>query len=165
MRNRVSAALAVSLLAILPAAGCYQGFDGTVNSQDPTGNGTDFEVGDLRVQNTTLVADASGSGTAGLTMTIINDGEADDALVSASIESVGAGATEGPVQVAAGSAVKVGGPGGAPAIAFIGLTQPAGTYADVTFTFRDAGSTTVPIALVPGTDYYQDYAPTIDTEG
>lgn len=164
MRNRVSAALAVSLMAVLPAAGCYQGFDGTVNSQDPTGNGTYFEVGDLRVQNTTLVADGSGSGSAALVMTIINDGEADDALVSASIESVGAGATEGPVQVTAGSAVKVGGPGGAPAIAFIGLTQPAGTYADVTLTFRDAGSTTVPIALVPGTGYYEDYAPTLDTE-
>jgi hypothetical protein len=165
MRNRVFAALAVSLLAVLPAAGCYQGFNGTVNSQDPTGNGTDFEVGALRVQNTTLVADASGSGSAALVMTIINDGAADDALVSASIESVGAGAAEGPIQVAAGSAVKVGGPGGDPAIAFVGLTQPAGTYADVTVTFRDAGSATVPIALVPGSGYYEDYAPTLDTEG
>ena len=165
MRNRVWPALVVSLMAVLPAAGCYQGFEGTVNSQGPTGNGTDIEVGALRVQDTTLVADATGSGSAALIMTLINDGEADDALVSASIESVGAGATEGPIQVAAGSAVKVGGPAGSPAIAFTGLTQPAGTYVDVTLSFRDAGSTTVPVALVPGTGYYADHAPALDTEG
>lgn len=164
MRTRVSAALAVSLLAVLPTAGCYQGFDGTVNSQGPTGNGTDVELGTLQVQNTTLVADASGSGTAALVMTIVNDGQAADALVAASIDQVGSGATEGPVVVPAGAAVRVGGPGGEPAIAFTGITQPAGTYAEVTLTFRDAGSTTAPIAIVPGTGYYADYAPTLDTE-
>ena len=164
MRTRVSAALAVSLLAVLPTAGCYQGANGTVNSQGPTGNGTDVKVGTLQAQNTTLVADATGSGTAALVMTIVNDGESADALVAAALDSGATGATEGPVAVPAGAAVRLGGPGGEPAIAFSGITQTAGTYAEVTLSFRDAGSTTLPVAIVPAVGYYADYAPTLDVE-
>jgi hypothetical protein len=164
-QSRVPAALVVSLLAVFPTAGCYQGFEGTVNSQGPTGNGTDFEVGRLLVQNTTLVADASGSGTAALVMTVINRGEAEDTLVTAKIDSLGHGTGGTPIDVPVGSAVQLGGPDQAPGITFTGLTQPAGTYADVTVDFEDAGSATVPIAIVPGTGYYEDYAPAPGTAG
>ena len=33
IRSRAAVALAVSLVAVLPTAGCYQGFDNTVNNQ------------------------------------------------------------------------------------------------------------------------------------
>jgi hypothetical protein len=166
MRSRTAAALAACLLAVLPTAGCYQGFDDTVNTQGPTGNGTDFLVGeDLKVQDATLVVDPEKPSNGNLIMTIINEGEVDDALVSATIESAGNGATEGPIEVRAGTAVKVGGPGGAPGVAFIGLTEPPGSYATVTVQFRNAGSEQVDVVVVPATDYYADYGPKIDAEG
>lgn len=166
MRSRTVAALAVCMLAVLPTAGCYQGFDGTVNTQGPTGNGTDFLVGeDLKVQDTTLVVDPENPSAGNLIMTIINEGEVDDALVSASIESAGNGATEGPIEVRSGAAVKVGGPNGVPGVAFLGLTERPGSYATVTLQFRNAGSAEAQVVVVPAVDYYAEYGPSIDTEG
>lgn len=168
IRRRVPAAVVVSLLAILPTAGCYQGFNSTVNDQGPSGNGTDVtvppEVGTIKVQNATLVADPADPTVAGLIMTIINEGDSDDSLLSAELASGGAGATEGPVVVPAGRSVKVGGPDGQSAIAFTGLTVPTGSYAGITLTFRSAGSAVATVLVVPGVGYYADYKPTVDTQ-
>lgn len=158
MRSRTASALAISILAVLPTAGCYQGFEGTVNTQGPSGNGTDFAVTEvLQVQDATLVASPDNPGAANLVMTIINKGEADDALLTAKVASGATGATEGPVEVAAGQAVPT-------TVAFINLAEKPGYYADVTLSFRDAGSVTQAVAVVPGTDYYADYVPVIDVE-
>lgn len=168
IRSRVAPALAVSLLAVLPTAGCYQGFDGTVTSQGPTGNGTDFTVppdgGAIMVQDATLVADPEDPSTANLIMTVINGGTEADALLSATIGST-QGATEGPVTVQPGQSVRIGGPGGEPGIAVTGLSTPLGGYETITVTFRDAGSADATAILVPATGYYEDYAPTVDAEG
>jgi hypothetical protein len=88
IRSRAAVAIAVSLVAVLPTAGCYQGFDNTVNTQGPTGNGTDFRVGDgIKVQDATLVTGPAGeSGVASLVMSIINEGELPDALVTVTTE-------------------------------------------------------------------------------
>ena len=165
IRSRVAPALAVSLLAVLPTAGCYQGFDGTVNSQGPTGNGTDFTVpaedGTVQVQDATLVADPENPSTANLIMTVVNSGTAADALLSATIGSA-QGATEGPVTVEPGQSVRIGGPGGEPGIAVTGLTRPVGSYETVQLSFRDAGSADATVLIVPATGYYEDYAPTVD---
>ena len=80
MRTRAAAA-ALSIVAVLPVAGCYQGFNQTVNDQGPSGNGTDLQVGPLLVQDTTIVAGDAGLRGA-LLMTVVNTGEADDALVA-----------------------------------------------------------------------------------
>lgn len=162
LRTRASAVL-VTVIAVLPAAGCYQGAGSTVNSQGPTGNGTDFEVGsDLKVQDVTLVADPDEPSTAALIMTVVNEGEADDALVSATIGSA-TGATEGPIALPAGRAVRLGGPGGSPAIAFIGLAQRPGGYAPVTLMFRGAGPAQAQVAVVAATGYYEGYGPNVDS--
>jgi copper(I)-binding protein len=164
LRTRASAVL-VSVIAVLPLAACYQGAGRTVSNQGPTGNGTDFVVGsDLKVQDTTLVADPDRPSSAALIMTVINEGEADDALVSASIGTL-RGATEGPVALPAGRAVRLGGPGGAPAIAFVDLPQQPGSYATVNLTFRKAGAAQAQVAIVPATGYYAGYGPSIDAEG
>jgi hypothetical protein len=166
MRSRTAAALAACMLAVLPTAGCYQGFDETVNTQGPTGNGTDFLVGeDLKVQDTTLVVDPENPSAGNLIMTIINEGEVDDALVGASIQSAGNGATEGPIEVPSGAAVQVGGPNGVPGVAFLGLTEPPGSYATVTLQFRNAGSAEAQVAVVLASGYYEEYGPSIDAEG
>lgn len=155
IRSRAAAVLA-ALVAVLPAAGCYQGFDTTVNSQPPTGNGTDFRVGDLKVQDTTLVSD--GSGQAALLVTVVNEGEVDDALVAVSTDPASTSDQSGELAVASGRAVQVG--NGAPdSITLRGLTVPAGSYATVTFSFREAGQSTQQVLVVPAAGYYEGLGP------
>jgi copper(I)-binding protein len=163
-RSRALATVAACLVAVLPLAGCYQGFEGTVSTQSPSGNGTDFEVGDLKVQDATLVTDPEDPTAASLIMTIVNEGETDDTLVSAEV-GTSAGSTEGPIAVPAGAAVAVGSPEpGSPSVAFLGLTTAPGEFAPVTLRFTTAGSTPEPVevAVVVGEGYYADYAPSID---
>ncbi len=159
MRFRTGTALAVSLLAVLPTAGCYQGFEGTVNSQAPTGNGTDLVVGDIQVQNTTLVTGPAGeSGAASLVMTLINDGELADALVAVSTEPASRSSLSKPIPLRSGLSVPVGGAAD-DQVVLTGLDVPAGAYADVTFRFERAGSRTRQIAVVPAVGYYAGYGP------
>ena len=96
---------------MLPTAGCYQGFDNTVNTQGPTGNGTDFLVGaDIKVQDATLVTGPAGeSGVASLVMTIINEGEMPDALVKVSTEPATTSSQKTPIALQSGTSVQVGG--------------------------------------------------------
>jgi hypothetical protein len=160
IRSRAAVALAVSLLAVLPTAGCYQGFDDTVNSQGPTGNGTDFLVGpDLKVQDATLVTGPDGqSGVASLVMTLINEGELPDALVTVSTEPATTSSLKSPIAITPGASVQVGGPA-ADQIVITGLSVTPGSYATVTFSFERAGSETRSIAVVPAVGYYEGYGP------
>jgi hypothetical protein len=158
--SRAALALAVSLVAVLPTAGCYQGFDDTVNSQGPTGNGTDFLVGaDLKVQDATLVTGPEGaSGVASLVMTIINEGELPDALVTVSTEPATTSSLKVPLAIKSGASVQVGGPA-TDQIVVTGLTVTPGSYATVTLSFERAGSETRSVAVVPAVGYYEGYGP------
>ena len=160
MRSRAATALAVCLIAVLPTAGCYQGFDNTVNSQGPTGNGTDLRIGDtMLVQNATLVTGPLGeSGVASLAMTIINSGDLPDALVSVSIDPTGTSSQKKPIVVTPGSSVQIGG-GATDQIILSDLDVPPGSYATVTFSFERDGSATGRVAVVPAVGYYEGYGP------
>jgi hypothetical protein len=160
IRSRAVVALAVSLVAVLPTAGCYQGFDNTVNTQGPTGNGTDFLVGpDIKVQDATLVTGPEGqSGVASLVMTIINEGEMPDALVKVSTEPATTSSQRIPLAVKSGASVQVGGPA-AEQIVLTGVSVTPGSYATVTFSFERAGSETRSVAVVPAVGYYEGYGP------
>ena len=159
-----AAALAVCLVAVMPVAGCYQGFEGTVNSQGPTGNGTDFAVGeDLLVQDTTLVANPDDPKDAAVALTVINEGEVDDALVAVTNDKGEKGAIEGPVKVQSGTAVRVGGEGN-PTIVLTGLSKKPGDFTTITLQFERAGDATAEVAVVPATGYYEGYGPTLDKE-
>ena len=160
IRSRAAVALAVSLIAVLPTAGCYQGVDNTVNTQGPTGNGTDFLVGpDIKVTDATLVTGPEGeSGVASLVMTIINEGEMPDALVNVSTEPATTSSQRSPIAVLPGTAVQVGGPA-TDQIVLTGLQVTPGSYATVTVSFESAGSETRSIAVVPATGYYEGYGP------
>jgi len=160
IRSRAAVALAVSLVAVLPTAGCYQGFDNTVNSQGPTGNGTDFRVGDgIKVQDATLVTGPEGqSGVASLVMSIINEGELPDALVKVTTEPATTSSQKTPIAIRPGSSVRVGGPA-ADQIVLTGLKITPGSYATVTVTFERAGSETRKVAVVPAVGYYEGYGP------
>jgi hypothetical protein len=160
IRSRAAVALAVSLVAVLPTAGCYQGFDNTVNTQGPTGNGTDFMVGaDIKVQDATLVTGPAGdSGVASLVMTIINEGEMPDALVKVSTNPATTSSLKGPIAIRSGNSVRVGG-AAADQVVLTGLKTTPGSYAIVTISFERAGSETRKVAVVPAVGYYEGYGP------
>jgi copper(I)-binding protein len=160
IRSRAAVALAVSLVAVLPTAGCYQGFDNTVNTQGPTGNGTDFLVGDgIKVQDATLVTGPEGeSGVASLVMSIINEGEQPDALVKVTTEPATTSSQKTPIAIRPGTSVRVGGPA-ADQIVLTGLKVTPGSYATVTVSFERAGSETRKVAVVPAVGYYEGYGP------
>ncbi len=160
IRSRAAVALAVSLVAVLPTAGCYQGFDNTVNTQGPTGNGTDFLVGaDIKVQDATLVTGPAGeSGVASLVMTIINEGEMPDALVKVSTEPATTSSQKTPIALRSGTSVPVGGTA-ADQVVLTGLKITPGSYATVTLSFERAGSETRKVAVVPAVGYYEGYGP------
>jgi hypothetical protein len=151
----------VSLVAVAPTAGCYQGFDNTVNTQGPTGNGTDFLVGgDIKVQDATLVTGPEGqSGVASLVMTLINEGEKPDALVTVSTEPATTSSLKSSIAVKPGAAVKVGGPAAQQSVVLTGLTVTPGSYATLTLSFQRAGSETRRVAVVPAVGYYEGYGP------
>ncbi len=160
IRSRAAVALAVSLLAVLPTAGCYQGFENTVNTQGPTGNGTDFLVGaDIKVQDATLVTGPQGaSGVASLVMTIINEGELPDALVTVSTEPATTSSLRTPIALRSGASVQVGGTA-QDQVVLTGLKVTPGSYATVTLSFERAGSETRKVAVVPAVGYYEGYGP------
>jgi hypothetical protein len=146
---------------VLPTAGCYQGFDNTVNTQGPTGNGTDILVGaDIKVQDATLVTGPAGdSGVASLVMTIINEGEMPDALVKVSTEPATTSSQKTPIAIKPGTSVRVGGPATQDQIVLTGLKITPGSYATVTVSFERAGSETRKVAVVPAVGYYEGYGP------
>jgi hypothetical protein len=160
IRSRAAVALAASLLTVLPTAGCYQGADNTVNTQGPTGNGTDFLVGaDIKVQDATLVTGPEGqSGVASLVMTIINEGEMPDALVTVSTEPATTSSQRTPIAVTPGAAVPVGG-SATDQIVLTGLSVTPGSYATLTVSFERSGSETRRVAVVPALGYYEGYGP------
>jgi hypothetical protein len=159
MRSRAATVLAVCLLAVLPTAGCYQGFDNTVNTQGPTGNGTDFIVGDVQVQDATLVTDPAGtSGAASLVMTLINDGDTPEALLAVSTEPATTSSQRTPLTVLPGQSLRVGG-AASDQVELTGLSVQPGSYATVTFSFERSGSETRAVVVVPAVGYYEGYGP------
>lgn len=159
MRSRAAATLAACLVAVLPTAGCYQGSEGTVNTQPPTGNGTDFHVGDLLVQDTTIVASPANPKRASVVFTVINDGETDDALATVKVGTTEATIRTAPLAAPSGQAVQVGGPSENQVVVG-GLDISAGSYADVVVTFRNAGASEPQrVLVVPAEGYYAGWGP------
>lgn len=156
-RSRAATAAAVALLAVLPTAGCYQAYEKTVSVQGPSGDGVDLEVGTLLVQDTTLVAGEDGK-RASLVLTLINTGQRVDALTSATVAGSAATIRTAPIAVTPGNSVQVGGPS-EHQILVSGLTVPTGAYADLRLAFRDAGSVTAQVLVVPAAGYYASFGP------
>jgi hypothetical protein len=166
MRSRASAALAVAVLCVLPTAGCYQGVEGTVNSQGPSGNGTDFGLPSeppdapkvLKIQDATIVADPENGRQASVIFTLINSGEKPEALRAIRVGTTNATIRTAPIAVPAGGAVKVGGPS-EHQVVVTGLDVPAGSYAPLVMEFAQAGTATANVAVVAAVGYYADYGP------
>lgn len=77
-RQALAATLAV--VALVPLlGGCFNGFNAqtTLQSRMNTGNGTQAQIGDVRVENATLVRGPEGSRTATLVVTFVGSGYGD----------------------------------------------------------------------------------------
>ncbi|MFI2608241.1 hypothetical protein [Kitasatospora sp. NPDC018619] len=128
------------LMTVAPAAGCAAGNGAETYRIGP--NSVNADIGDLKLRDVRLVADAGGSGTASLAAYILNPGGEPDTLTAVSLEGGGASAAGGAaVALPPGQPVQVGSPG-QPQVQLPGPVSP-GTYRLVGFTFAHAGRGTV----------------------
>ena len=166
-RRLVAIALTAATLPLL--AGCFNGQAATttVQATQPTGNGTNATVGQIRIENATLVRDEAGTAVT-LIMTVVNLGDEADTLDFAEIGGQQAVITDGTgtvpvVELPAGEPVSFGyGQLGAPATLWANayaLQAPSSGYVDVTLLFRNAGAATMSVLTVPPVGYYAGIAP------
>ena len=152
------ATIAVALTATL--SGCYSGFGANTNEQSlmNSGNGTQAQIGEIRIENATLVLGPKGSGTATLLTTMVNQGSAPDSLVGLEIGTKPVYVTPGGGELTAGAAVSFGF-NSAVWINSYEITAPASNYVPVKIQFKDAGIVLLNVLTVPPTGIYAGIAP------
>lgn len=173
-KRRILGWAALGLGAALAIAGCGAGQITQTANQEPAVNGAHAQVQTMSIRDASVVfpdnpqrAYAEGA-TAPLKLSIINQGNRDDELVSVTSAAASNVGAQGSNRVVAGRTLVVGpagtaGPGGPgekakgrtgrASITLNGLTRDIrpGQVINVTFTFRDAGAVTVemPIGAPP----------------
>lgn len=154
----VLATIAVALTATL--SGCYSGFKANTNEQSlmNSGNGTQAQIGEIRIENATLVLGPDASGTATLATTLVNQGDAPDSLIGLEIDNKAVYVTPGAGELGAGAAVSFG-YNSSYWINSYEFTAPVSTYVPVKIQFRDAGIVLLSVLTVPPTGIYAGLAP------
>lgn len=156
-----------SLLVAGALAGCGSGQISQVATQDPAVNGTLGSVGDIALRNVHLQAGETGDALepgsdVALIFTAVNDSsETGDRLIGITSD-VGEVTLSGNTALAAGHALPVGTPDAASELATgdsanvsdatVTLRKPIrnGLTYDFTFTFENAGKTTLAVPISPG---------------
>ena len=161
--KRTPALLAVLLLAAPVLAGCYSGFGATTTYQAGlnSGNGVEARVGQIDIENTTVVLGPEGSGTATLLVRLVNVGVEEDSLVYATINGQSAYFTPDPACVALGAnaSVAYGNVDGDCWINSYTFDAPVSTYVPVELGFEKAGLKKISVLTVPPAGYYEGIAP------
>ena len=159
---RASALLATGLLLTAPAlTGCFSGPAATtsVQSTQNSGNGTDATVGDLDIENATIVLGPEGSGSATLIGSVFNNGTQDDTLVDVKINGTPAVVTPGAEQIPAGGSTKYGYDSTNFINSYTFDAEPS-AYVPVSLQFANAGVVEMSVLSVPATGIYEGIAPT-----
>lgn len=141
------AKLTAIVLAALLTTSCATGFDAATQQQGPTGNGRYLTVGDLSVQNLTVVA---GDTTSALLMKIFNDTPEADRLVQLTIGNrpiLTNVLLPANTKVAYGNATN-------PALQFETIATPGG-YLPVKMEFERAGFIETSVLVVPPVNQYE----------
>jgi len=162
-RKRI--ALAVLALAMVPAlSGCWQGFGASTTMQNSmnSGNGTQVTVGELRVENATIVR--GDDGTSSLIMSIFNRGPEADELVGVALNGEPIDITKlSTTAIEPGSfhTYGYGAEGQAPDgyLLTSNLNVEPGSYATVTLAFAKSGATEFESIVVPAVGYYEGLVP------
>lgn len=152
---------AVAMAAIPLLAGCWQGQGASTTMQASmnSGNGTQANVGAIRIENATVVRGEDG--TASLIMSVFNQGVEPDTLTSVTIN--GAPATVAPTPILPGTFQAFGyGVEGQPPtnVALVtGLDVATSSYVPVTLVFQTAGQLDISVLTVPPVGYYEGLLP------
>jgi hypothetical protein len=141
-------------------SGCYSGFDATTNVQSTmnSGNGTQEIVGDLRIENATLVTGPEGSTSGTLIATLVNTGRGADRLLGVTINGAPAYITPGAEELLPATAVNFGYDGDFWLNTY-DLDIASSSYVPVTMQFENAGVRAFTVLSVPPTGYYEGIAP------
>lgn len=159
---RASALLAAGLLVASPVlGGCFSGRAATTTVQSTmnSGNGVDARVGDLRIENATIVLGPEGSGSATLIGSVFNNGSADDTLVGVTVNGTPAVVTPGAEKIPAGGSANFGYDGMHFINSYTFEAEPS-AYVPVTMQFANGGLVEMSVLSVPPTGIYEGIAPT-----
>ena len=145
----------LALVATPLLSGCYSGFGATTTMQATmnSGNGTQVQVGPVRVENATLVMGPEGSGTGTLLVSLINGGEAPDRLVGATIGGIPAYVTPGTGELIFNEIVTYG-YDSSKWINSYTLDAEVSTYVPVQLQFEQAGIVDFTVLTVPPAGIY-----------
>jgi copper(I)-binding protein len=150
----------LALVATPLLSGCYSGFGATTTMQASmnSGNGTQVQVGSIRIENATLVMGPEGSGAGTLIASIVNGAQDPDRLVGATIGGIPAYITPGQDVLLFNELVNF----GYDSLHWINtydLTAPVSTYVPVQLQFEKAGIVDFTVLTVPPTGIYEGIAP------
>lgn len=141
------------IVASTALAGCYNGPGATTTMQamQPTGNGTQTAVGDMRIENATLITNDAVSS---LVTRIYNDGQSPDVMTEVIIGGQQAAVQSTVTQLDPGADISFGFPVGSPDVIVTG-PFPVSQYVPVKISFLSAGSVEFTVLAVPPTGIYQ----------
>lgn len=150
-------------LALLTApllSGCFSGFGATTTMQASmnSGNGTQAQVGGIRIEGATLVRGAEGSKTGTLIVTLVNTEAAPDRLIGVTIGGVPAYVTPGTGELVMNNALNYGYDGDAWINTYTLEAAPS-SYVPVQMQFENAGTVDFTVLTVPATGIYEGIAP------
>lgn len=161
-RRRSAAVLAALALAATPLlGGCFSGLESTTSwqSQFNSGNGVQQTVGDVSIENATLVRGPEGSGSATLIGTVFNAAGADDAIVAVTINGTPAMLTPGSEIIPAGGSTSFGYDGTNFINTYAFKAEPS-AFVPVTVQFANAGLASLSVMTVAPVGVYEGIAPT-----
>ncbi len=155
-RLRLPTAAAAAALLVL--TGCASGQSAQTSQPYNPSDGRNVNIPEdagfddpyMAVRNALVVSDG---GAASITVTLVNNGDETDVLTEARIGEQTAAFVGGPVEIAAGQKVAIG--GGSERIALVqeGGVEP-GDWTELTLIFTNAGSTTLDVLVISSDDEY-----------
>ncbi len=163
-----AALVAVSVVTVATLTGCAAGFNAETNNIDSPGEGISGSVGDVKIRGALLadVDEEPGSGV--LVMGVVNDGTETDALTEVRVADGEPADLGSSVSLPSRQLVQFGANEVAPGAVYGGtyvLDGPpdrlvAGDFIPVSFTFRNAGSVTLDLLVLPASGDLATATPT-----
>ena len=154
-----SVTLFAGLALMMPLiSGCYAGQDAETKLQTRSGNGYQVSAEGMLIDNATIVAGNKGSNEAAFLGTLYNPTYEPDELLSITATDSEVTLTPEPLELPALGAVTLRS-GTENQAALADFEASPGQYVNVTFTFRSAARTEVPVLVVAPYGEYVDAAP------
>lgn len=151
--NRIKrrSAAAIAALTVLPLlAGCYNGFDAGTQQVGTGGDTAQGQVGNIKIQGANWVRSLQDVRTLTLVATFANTAQAPDVLTGVATDPTAEGLsiTGSSVILTGMNEVRTGFSSNHYVNAY-GLDTPPSSFVATTFTFKNAGTVTIPILTVP----------------